>query len=148
MDEKERNKQISWELKRARKRAGISAKDAAAYLGFSEVSLFRMEDGQSMVSAARLEDLAKYYEVSLPDLLLGRLVTMPSTVDVQRMKAVVSFVQHVIQKLKVKPSPEKIADVVAKVYETEIERIIRDPGSGSAFKADHHAEFVEMIFRK
>ncbi|MEP5151523.1 helix-turn-helix transcriptional regulator [Planktotalea sp.] len=148
MDEKERNKQISWELKRARKRAGISAKDAAAYLGFSEVSLFRMEDGQSMVSAARLEDLAKYYQVSLPDLLLGRLVTMPSTVDVQRMKAVVSFVQHVIQKLKVKPSPEKIADVVANVYETEIERIIRDPASGSDFNTDYHTEFVEMIFRK
>lgn len=148
MDEKERNKQISWELKRARKRAGISAKEAAVYLGFSEVSLFRMEDGQSMVSAARLEDLAKFYQVSLPDLLLGRLVTMPSTVDVQRMKNVVRFVHHVIQKLKVKPSPEKIADVVAKVYETEIERIIRDPASGSDFDADCHTEFVEMIFRK
>lgn len=148
MDEKERNKQISWELKRARKRAGISAKEAATYLGFSEVSLFRMEDGQSMVSAARLEDLAKFYQVSLPDLLLGRLVTMPSTVDVQRMKNVVSFVHHVIQKLKVKPSPDKIADVVAKVYENEIERIIRDPASGSEFNTDYHIEFVEMIFRK
>lgn len=148
MDEKDRNKQISWELKRARKRAGISPKDAAAYLGFSEVSLFRMEDGQSMVSAARLEGLAKFYQVSLPDLLLGRLVTMPSTVDVQRMKAVVSFVHHMIQKLKVKPSPEKIADVVAKVYEAEIERIIRAPSSGHEFHADAHSPFVEMVFKK
>lgn len=101
-----------------------------------------------MVSAARLEDLAKLYKVSLPDLLLGRLVTMPSTVDVRRMKAVVTFVHQVIQKLGVEPSPEKIADVVAKVYETEIERIIRDPESGSDFNADYHGNFVEMIFRK
>jgi hypothetical protein len=54
----------------------------------------------------------------------------------------------VIQRLKVKPSPEKIADVVAKVYETEIERIIRDPASGNDFDTDYHTEFVEMIFRK
>lgn len=148
MDEKTRNKQIAHELKQARKLAKITAKQAADHLGFTEVSLFRMEDGQSMVSAARLEDLAKLYKVSLPDLLLGRLVTMPSTIDVQRMKAVVTFVHQVIQKLRVKPSPEKIADVVAKVYETEIERIIRDPESGSDFNAGHHTEFVEMIFRK
>ena len=148
MDEKSRNKQIAFELKQARKRAGITAKEAADHLGFSEVSLFRMEDGQSMVSAARLEDLAKFYRVSLPDLLLGKLVTMPSTVDVQRMKSVVTFVHQVIQRLRVKPSPEKIAEVVAKVYETEIERIIRNPETGSDFSPDHHSDFVEMIFRK
>lgn len=148
MDEKTRNKQIAHQLKEARKRAGVSGKEAAAHLGFSEVSLFRLEDGQTMVSAARLEDLAKLYRVSLPDLVQGRFVTMPSTVDVQRMKSVVAFVQHTIQTHKVTPSPEKVADVVAKVYEDEIERIIRDPGSGDEFDGARHRDFVELSFRK
>ena len=148
MDEKIRNKQIGWELKRARKRAGINAEQAAKHLGFSEVSLFRMEDGQSMVSAVRLEDLAKLYGVSLPDLLQGRLVTMPSTVDVDRMKAVVAFVHSAIQTHGAKPSPEKVADVVAKVYEAEIERIIGDPSTGHEFRADIHSDFVAMVFKK
>lgn len=148
MDDKERNKQIGYELRRARKHAGITADDAARHLGFSTVSLFRMEDGQSMVSAARLETLAKFYRVSLPDLLRGRLVSMPSTVDIQRMKAAVTLVHQVIQRLRVKASPEKIAEVVVKVYEAEIERIIRDPETGVEFKPDHHLEFLEMIFRK
>lgn len=107
-----------------------------------------MEDGQSMVSAARLEKLARHYQVSLPHLLKGRLVSMPSTIDVQRMKAVVTLVHQVIQKLRVKPSPEKIADAVAKVYEADIERIIRNPDSGVEFNGDHHRDLLEMIFRK
>lgn len=148
MDDRERNRQIGHELRRARKHAGVTVEEAAKLLGFSTVSLFRMEDGQSMVSAARLEKLARHYQVSLPHLLKGRLVSMPSTIDVQRMKAVVTLVHQVIQKLRVKPSPEKIADAVAKVYEADIERIIRNPDSGVEFNADHHRDLLEMIFRK
>lgn len=135
-------------LRQARVRAGISLEQAADYIGITTASLSRMETGISNVSADRLAKLAAYYGVSASALFEGQLIQMPTQVDIGRMKAVVLLIHEVIATLDASPSPEKIADVTAQVYTTEIERLLANPDADLAFNADHHRPFITMVFKK
>ena len=135
-------------LRKARVQAGISLEQAADFIGITTASLSRMETGISNVSAGRLANLAAYYGVSAGALFEGQLIQMPTQVDIGRMKAVVLLVHEVIATLGVSPSPDKIADVTAQVYTTEIERLLANPHADLAFSADHHRSFITMVFKK
>jgi transcriptional regulator with XRE-family HTH domain len=135
-------------LRQARVQADISLQQAADCIGITTASLSRMETGISNVSAERLAKLAAYYGVSAGALFEGQLIQMPTQVDIDRMKAVVLLVHEIIATLGVAPSPEKIADVTAQVYTTEIERLLTNPQADLAFNADHHRPFITMVFKK
>ena len=148
MSDASTNPRINTTLREARERAGISLSDAAEHLGITNASMSRMETGVSGVTADRLDALAKLYGVTIGGLFDGRLVTMPTTIDIDRMRAVVLLVQEVIQKRRLKPSPEKVADAVAMVFRREIEWLIQHPEADLEFDPKRHVELVETVFRK
>ncbi len=133
-------------LKQAREQAGLSLEKAADSIGISGASFSRMENGLSKVTTERLETLAELYQVSASALIEGSIVTRPSTVDIDRMKAVVAAVQEVVNRLKVKPSPAKMGMAVAELYQLEINHIVSDPKA--EFDPERHLGIIEAMFRK
>ena len=105
-----------------------------------------MENGLSKVTTERLEVLAELYQVSASALIEGSIVTRPSTVDIDRMKAVVATVQAVVNAMKVRPSPEKMGLAVTEVYRLEIDHIVTDPKAD--FDPQRHAGLIEAMFKK
>ncbi|WP_184561564.1 helix-turn-helix domain-containing protein [Sulfitobacter undariae] len=130
----------------AREQAGLSLEKAAECIGISGASFSRMENGLSKVSTDRLEMLASLYQVSASALIEGSIITMPSTVDLDRMRAVVEAVQKGIYQPRVRPSPEKVGIAVAEVYRMEIERIVNDPKA--EFDPSRYNGLIEAMFRK
>lgn len=142
------NPRINHALRHARERVGKSLREAADHLGITTASMSRLETGLASVTVERVDALAKFYGLSLPELLSHRYVTMPTTVDFERLHAVVRLVQDVIHRRKLKPSPEKIADITSMVFKREVEWLIDNPEADPAFDAERHREFVEMVFKK
>ncbi len=70
----------------------------------------------------------------------------PSTVDLERLKAVVQVVQSVINRKRVKPSPEKMAMAVSELYRLEIDHIVSDPKA--EFDPNRHIGIIEAMFSK
>jgi transcriptional regulator with XRE-family HTH domain len=126
--------------------AGLSLEKAAECIGISGASFSRMENGLSKVSTDRLEMLASLYRVSASDLIEGSIITMPSTVDLDRMRAVVEAVQAGVYSLRVRPSPEKVGTAVTEIYRMEIERIVNDPKA--EFDPTRYNGLIEAMFRK
>ena len=134
--------QINRLLRAARLDAGKSLEDAANHLGITAASMSRMETGASGVMADRVAVLANFYGVSVAELLDGRLVSQPNSIDLDRMKAVIEFVQEKIVDTNSNPTPAKIALTVIQVYERELERGYSNSLADIDFDADYHAEFV------
>jgi transcriptional regulator with XRE-family HTH domain len=126
--------------------AGLSLEKAAECIGISGASFSRMENGLSKVSTDRLEMLASLYRVSAFDLIEGSIITMPSTVDLDRMRAVVEAVQAGVYSLRVRPSPEKVGTAVTEIYRMEIERIVND--LKAEFDPTRYNGLIEAMFRK
>ena len=133
-------------LRQAREQAGLTIEFAAEAIGISGASFSRMENGLSKVTTERLEMLAALYEVSASALIEGSIVTKPSTIDIDRMRAVVEAVQDVVNRLRVRPSPEKMGQAVAELYRLEIEHIVNDPKA--SFDPGRHLGIIEAMFRK
>ena len=133
-------------LKQAREQAGLSLEKAAESIGISGASFSRMENGLSKVTTERLETLAELYQVSASALIEGSIVTRPSTVDIDRMRAVVAAVQEVVNRLNVKPSPAKMGMAVAELYQLEINHIVNDPKA--EFDPKRHLGIIEAMFQK
>ncbi len=93
----------------------------------------------------RLEMLASLYQVSASELVAGSIVTRPSTVDLDRLKAVVEAVQQVVNDQGAKPSPEKMAMAVSELYRLEITHIVNDPTA--SFDPNRHVGIIEAMFR-
>jgi transcriptional regulator with XRE-family HTH domain len=133
-------------LKHAREQSGLTLEQAAEQIGISGASFSRMENGLSKVTTERLEMVAALYGVSASALIEGCIVTRPSTVDIDRMQAVVGAVQEVVNRLKVRPSPEKMGQAVAELYSLEIDHIVNDPKA--VFDPQRHLGIIEAMFRK
>ncbi len=119
---------------------------AAECIGISGASFSRMENGLSKVNTDRLEMLAELYGVSASALVEGSIVMRPSTVDLERLQAIVQAVQTVINSYRVRPSPEKMAMAVAELYRLEIEHIVNNPKAD--FDAHRHIGIIEAMFKK
>jgi len=133
-------------LRQAREQSGLTLEKAADAIGISGASFSRMENGLSKVTTDRLEVLASLYQVSASALIEGSIVTKPSTVDIDRMKAIVEAVQEVVNRLRVRPSPVKMGQAVAELYRLEIEHIVENPKA--EFDPNRHLGIIEAMFRK
>lgn len=133
-------------LRQAREQAGLSLEAAAECIGISGASFSRMENGLSKVTTERLEKLAQLYEVSASALVEGSIVSRPSTVDIERLKLVVETVQAVVNRLRVRPSPEKMGLAVSEIYRLEIDHIVDHPQA--EFQPDRHLSILEAMFTK
>ncbi|MGO4917203.1 helix-turn-helix domain-containing protein [Pseudogemmobacter sp. W21_MBD1_M6] len=131
-------------LREAREWARMSQEDAAGFLGISGASFSRMEAGLSAVTTTRLFRLAQLYQVSASSLLEGVVVMQPSTIDMEWLRQTVIAVETVVAKMATRPSPEKIAGVVAETYRREIDHILNKPKE--RFTPDRHTAFVELMF--
>lgn len=96
----------------------------------------------------RLERLCRFYDVSIGSLFDEELVRMPTSIDIDRLKATVHLVQSVIHQRKVKPSPDKVAEIVSTVFTNEVRWLIDNPDSDTAFDPGRHRGFVEMVLKK
>ncbi|MEM6495438.1 MAG: helix-turn-helix transcriptional regulator [Pseudomonadota bacterium] len=133
-------------LRQAREQAGLSLEKAAEIIGISGASFSRMENGLSKLTTDRLEVLAALYQVSASELVAGSIVTKPTSVDVTRLRSVVEVVQGVVNRLKVRPSPEKMGMAVAELYQLEINHIVNEPKA--EFDPTRHLGIIEAMFRK
>ncbi|WP_339948838.1 helix-turn-helix transcriptional regulator [uncultured Albimonas sp.] len=138
---------IAATLRKARERSGLSLDEAARHLGISTASLSRMETAVSGVSADRVEALARLYQVRVEDLFEGQLTAMPGIVDQNRMHGSVRLVLETARALRVKPSPEKVADLVVEVYRREIARLQADPSADAEFSSDQHLGYVSASLK-
>ena len=133
-------------LRQAREQSGLTLEKAADAIGISGASFSRMENGLSKVTTDRLEVLASLYQVSASALIEGSIVTKPSTVDIDMMKAIVEAVQEVVNRLRVRPSPTKMGQAVAELYRLEIDHIVENPKA--EFDPNRHLGIIEAMFRK
>jgi transcriptional regulator with XRE-family HTH domain len=133
-------------LRQSREQAGLTLEQAAESIGISGASFSRMENGLSKVNTDRLEMLAELYGVSASALVEGSIVMRPSTVDLERLQAIVQAVQTVVNSYRVRPSPEKMAMAVAELYRLEIEHIVNNPKAD--FDAHRHIGIIEAMFKK
>jgi len=66
-----KNMGLKENLKVLRKKNGITQQEIAEYLGIDTTSYGRLERGERNLSADRLELIAKFYKVSVSDILSG-----------------------------------------------------------------------------
>ncbi len=125
----------------------MSLDEAARHLGISTASLSRMETAVSGVAADRVEVLARLYQVKIQDIFEGQLTGMPGMVDQDRMHEAVLLVLETARTMRVKPSPEKIADLVVEVYRREIARLQADPSADAGFSSGQHEQFVRTALQ-
>ena len=133
-------------LREVREQCGMSQDNVAEFLGITGASFSRMEAGQSAITTSRLSRLAVLYDVSAGALLEGSIVRLPHRLDMDRLKQVVTEIEYTIASLGVRPSPEKVADAVAEVYQVEIEYVFNHPKQ--EFDPSRHRRLIELIFRK
>ncbi|EBA04299.1 hypothetical protein RB2150_07348 [Rhodobacterales bacterium HTCC2150] len=142
MVDDKKNTAINTTLKKARERAGISMADAATHVGVTTASFSRMETGEAQVTANRLVTLATYYGLSVAGLLDGEFAKEPSSMDMKRVHAIILFVHDAIRLLRIKPSPEKIADLVTEIYQREIDAALQSSSRSTDFDPSVHNDFV------
>lgn len=145
-------------LQRVRKDCGHTLADAAEEISkearrsgqrpISASQLSRIESGQASLSQERLEQIADAYGLSAMDLLAGDIVKAPSRVEIERLKSVVTLIQQVVLELRVKPSPEKLAEAVVMIYDRETEFILRQSEIDVRFDPERHWKDVESFFRR
>lgn len=145
-------------LQRARKLKGLTLAAAAESLsayaeqtdrpGLSSSQLSRIETGTAYISQERLEQLADFYDLAVPELLQGDVMKAASRMDLVRLKAVVALVQQVVIDLRAKPSAEKMADAVTMIYERETDWAASNTDLDTQFDPSRHRGFIEIAFKK
>ena len=131
-------------IKLARQKAGLSLAAAGEALGITDASLSRIENHQSKLTAERLVELSKLYKVSASALLEGAVVMKPSTLDLDRLKAIIEEVEAVAAQLEERPTPAKIGTTITEIYRIEIERLVEN--SDAQFDPKRYLSTIEGFF--
>jgi transcriptional regulator with XRE-family HTH domain len=133
-------------IKEARQQCQMSQAHVAEALEITPASYSRLEAGLSAITTERLNEMAQIFDVSAGALLEGSIVRLPHRLDMDRLRMVVTEIENTIASLDARPSPEKVADAVAEVYQTEIEYVFNHPKQ--EFDPSRHRRLIELIFRK
>jgi transcriptional regulator with XRE-family HTH domain len=131
-------------IRRARLELGLSLQAAADRLGMPKTTLWRLEDGESKISAKRLVDIAAEYGFSISRFVAGELVKSPTQTEFDRLGAVVEHVESMIQNLSARPLPARVRVAVVEVWRLETQRMIET--GGDAFDPTRYDRIVEQIF--
>ncbi|WP_413219526.1 helix-turn-helix domain-containing protein [Tritonibacter mobilis] len=129
-------------IKRARLEAGLTLDQAAAKMGLSQSTMSRIETGETTITADRLVDLASAYGVSPSQLLDGAVVRSMSQTDLDRIGAVIEFVEIIAEDQTPRPSPQKIRDTVLAIFRQETSSAWE---TGAAFDPSRYSELVTML---
>lgn len=142
---KDDTSQIGHAIREARETLGLSLSAAADKMGLSKSTLSRLETGESIISAQRLFEFADAYDVSPEELLHGRSVTVPRTVDLDRMAQVVEEVETLIFDLEVRPEPARVSRAIVEVLKLETVRMLE--AKDTRFDPSRYRGLVQEIFR-
>jgi transcriptional regulator with XRE-family HTH domain len=108
-------------IKDARERAGLTLADAAVRLGIAKTSLFRLERGETPITAAKLPMFARAYGTTIADLIDNRVRARSTEEDLLEIALVVEMVEEVVQGMSARPNPRVLGKTVS-----EIVRLTRD----------------------
>ncbi len=133
-------------IREAREGAGISLTAAAQRLGVGKATLSRLETGKGPITATRLEQLASVYGVSPGALLDRTVVKLPGQIDYEQLGMVVEEVERTIQKLDVRPRPEKVRTAVVEVLKLAQTDVTENPGA--VFDPRRYLGMVEAMFKE
>jgi transcriptional regulator with XRE-family HTH domain len=132
-------------IRRAREQKGLSLADAAHRVGLPKTTFWRLESGQSRVSAQQFVDIAAGLGFSVAEALEGNLVTAPSHTDFDRLGQVVEHIEGLIQRDGTRPTPSQVRTAVVEVLRLETARVIETPGA--TFEPARYNGLVTEIFR-
>lgn len=131
-------------IKKARLEKGFSLEAGAKFLGLPKTTLWRLESGNSTISAQRFVDIAAKYGYSISHMLEGHLVASPSLTDFDRLGMVVEQIETIIQRLDSRPKPPQVRAAVVEVLKLETARVIET--DGAEFSPDRYDGLVAAIF--
>jgi transcriptional regulator with XRE-family HTH domain len=129
-------------IKQARMEAGLTLDQAAEKLGISQSSVSRIETGETAVTAQRLVDMAAAYRVSPSQLLDGAVVGSMSETDLDRIGAVIEFVDAAAADQTPRPSPQTIRQTVLAIFRQETATAWE---TGAAFDPTRYRELVTIL---
>lgn len=130
-------------IRKVRLDLGLSLQAAADRLGMPKTTLWRLEDGESKISAKRLVDIAAEYGYSVSSLVAGELVKSPTQTEFDRLGSVVEHVEFMIQNLSTRPPPAQVRVAVVEVWRLETQRMIET--GGEQFDPTRYDRLVEQI---
>lgn len=133
-------------IREAREGVGISLTAAAQRLGVGKATLSRLETGKGPITATRLAQLASIYEVAPGALLDRTVVKLPGQIDYDQLGMVVEEVERTIQKLDVRPRPEKVRTAVIEVLKLAQTDVAGNPGA--VFDPRRYLGMVEAMFKE
>lgn len=129
-------------IKQARLEAGLTLDQAAAKLGLSQSTMSRIETGETAITAQRLVDMASAYGVSPSQLLDGAVVRSMSETDLDRIGAVIEFVDAAATDQSPRPSSQTIRQTVLAIFRQETASAWE---TGASFDPTRYRELVTML---
>lgn len=131
-------------IKQARLEAGLTLDQAAEKMGLSQSTMSRIETGETAITAQRLVDMASAYGVSPSQLLDGAVVRSMSETDLDRIGAVIEFVDAAAADQSPRPSSQTIRQTVLAIFRQETAFSWE---TGAAFDPTRYRELVTMLLR-
>lgn len=129
-------------IKQARLEAGLTLDQAAEKMGLSQSTMSRIETGETAITAQRLVDMASAYGVSPSQLLDGAVVRSMSETDLDRIGAVIEFVDAAAADQSPRPSSQTIRQTVLAIFRQETASSWE---TGATFDPSRYSELVTML---
>tara|TARA_R110002096_G_scaffold147466_2_gene307285 strand:+ start:11114 stop:11530 length:417 start_codon:yes stop_codon:yes gene_type:complete len=133
------------DLKKARIAAGMTMEVVAKRLGIAQSTLSRIETGDTGVTSQRLADLCAVYGVKPSTLLDAAAVNSMSDRELDRIGAVIEFVEQVLADVVPRPAPSQIRKTVLAIFRQET---ISTATTGSEFDPTRYHDLIKILTTK
>ena len=133
-------------IRQARTNAKLGVNEAAEMLGTYGPTLSRMEKGGAGIKAGMLVKMSDLYKVSIDHLVSGRVVSQPSSLDLDKMEAVIKTIAEYVQRQSLSPTPAKLSKAIIQVYQAEVNHL--NDHSEDEFDLSRHDGLIETIFEE
>lgn len=131
-------------IRKAREALGLSLQGAADRLGWPKTTLWRLESGDTKITAHRLATIAAAYGYSISRMFAGALARTPAQTDLDGVGDVIEHVETIVQQRRLRPSPHQVRVAVVEVWRLETQRLAEADGVG--FDPERYDGLVREIF--
>ena len=131
-------------IKDARERAGLTLADAAVRLGIAKTTLFRLERGETPITASKLPLFARAYGTTVSALIDDRVRARSTEEDLLEIALVAEMIEEVIQSLNARPNPKLVGRAVAETV--KLTRDDFDQRLSGKFDPYRYRGVVEVLF--
>lgn len=133
------------DLKKARQAAGMTMEVVATRLGIAQSTLSRIESGKTGLTSQRLADLCALYGVKPSTLMDSAAANSMSDRELERIGAVIEFVEHVLVDVVPRPAPNLIRKTVLAIFRQET---IATASTGSEFDPTRYHDLIRILTTK